>query len=162
MIYWFYGQPGSGKTTLGNALENRLLNDDPSLKIVKLDGDELREIFNNKDYTPTGRKTNMKQVTDIVRFLSSKGFVVIVSVVAPYLESREVISDLNPTMIYLWTDMVRGREHFATKDMQIGENDYQLKTDEPDQEFDGLVLKSKSIDKCLDEVINFSKNKEKQ
>jgi len=97
-----------------------------------------------------------------VTILSSKGFVVIVSVVAPYLESREVISDLNPTMIYLWTDMVRGREHFATKDMEIGENDYQLKTDEPDQEFDGLVLKSKSIDKCLDEVINFSKNKEKQ
>ena len=157
MIYWFYGQPGSGKTTLGNALENRLLNGDPSLKIVKLDGDELREIFNNKDYTPTGRKRNMKQVTDIVRFLSSKGFVVIVSVVAPYLESREVISDLNPTMIYLWTDMVRGREHFATKDMEIGENDYQLKTDEPDQEFDGLVLKSKSIDKCLDEVIIFQK-----
>lgn len=162
MIYWFYGQPGSGKTTLGNALEDRLLNDDPNLKTIRLDGDELREIFNNKDYTPTGRKRNMKQVTDIIRFLSNKGFVVIVSVVAPYLESREVISDLNPTMIYLWTDMVRGREHFATKDMQIGENDYQLKTDEPDIKFGELALKSKSIDKCLDEVINFSKNKEKQ
>ena len=157
MIYWFYGQPGAGKTTLANALEKRLLSEDPSLRTVRIDGDDMREIFNNKDYTPEGRKRNMKQVNDIIRFLSKKGFVVIVSVVAPYLESREQIRDLDPTMVYLWTDMVRGREHYATKDMQIGKDDYELKTDEPDKEFDGLTIKNKSIDKCLDEVIEFSK-----
>ena len=29
MIYWFYGQPGAGKTTLGNALEERLNKKSP-------------------------------------------------------------------------------------------------------------------------------------
>ena len=41
--------------------------------------------------------------------------------------------------------------------MQIGKDDYQLKTDEPDKGFDGLTMKNKSIAKCLDEVIEFSK-----
>ena len=50
MIYWFYGQPGAGKTTLGNALQERLNKKSPHLKIIRIDGDEMREIFQNKDY----------------------------------------------------------------------------------------------------------------
>ena len=42
MIYWFYGQPGAGKTTLANALNLRING-------IQVDGDDVRNVFNNKD-----------------------------------------------------------------------------------------------------------------
>ena len=159
MIYWFYGQPGAGKTTLAKALEKQLLKKDPSLKTIIIDGDETRAVFNNKDYTPEGRRKNMKTITDIIRFLYNKNFTVIVSVVAPYLVSRDEIKDLNPLMVYLWTDMIRGREHYRVEDMEIGGQDYQLRTDELDKS--KLILKFKSIEKCLEEINSFLKKEKK-
>ena len=42
MIYWCYGQPGDGKTTLANALNLRI-------NAIQDDGDEVRSGFNKKD-----------------------------------------------------------------------------------------------------------------
>ena len=52
MIYWFTGQPGSGKTTLANALMERL----NTKNMLHIDGDGLRDIFKNYDYTNVGRE----------------------------------------------------------------------------------------------------------
>ena len=45
MIFWFTGQPGSGKTTLGKALVDKL--DD----VFHIDGDDLRGLSANVDYS---------------------------------------------------------------------------------------------------------------
>ena len=45
MIYWFVGQPGSGKTILANLLKDNIFP-----HAFRIDGDEMREIFQNKDY----------------------------------------------------------------------------------------------------------------
>ena len=50
MIYWFTGQPGAGKTVLANALKQQLEN------TFHIDGDDLRDIFDNKDYSEAGTK----------------------------------------------------------------------------------------------------------
>ena len=44
MIIWLTGQPGSGKTTLANEIIKKMKSDDPSIKIINLDGDDLRTI----------------------------------------------------------------------------------------------------------------------
>ena len=49
MIFWFTGQPGSGKTTLGKALLEKL-ND-----AFHIDGDDLRGLSANVDYSEQGR-----------------------------------------------------------------------------------------------------------
>ena len=56
MIIWLTGQPGSGKTTLANSLISNIKKDN-SIKIINLDGDDLRSINKNKDYSKEGRIT---------------------------------------------------------------------------------------------------------
>lgn len=128
MIYWFYGQPGSGKTTLGNALKEKLLNHYEYSNIIRIDGDEMRNIFQNKDYSEQGRRNNLRKVNDLIRFLYHKDYTVIVSVVAPYKDVRDEIKDLNPIMIYLHTSEIRGREDYFAKDLVVGEDDIQIDT----------------------------------
>ena len=48
MIYWFTGQPGAGKTTLSKHLISYLENTE---KVIHIDGDDLRLIFENKDFS---------------------------------------------------------------------------------------------------------------
>jgi len=126
MIYWFYGQPGSGKTTLGDALGKVL--DNGINKVIRIDGDEMRSIFKNTDYSEEGRKKNLRKVNDLIRFLYHKNFTVIVSVVAPFMDVREEIKDLDPIMIYLHTSEIRGREKYFADNFEVGKKDKHIDT----------------------------------
>ncbi len=88
MIVVFYGQPSSGKTTLAKLLQERIfLQNQPTPVII--DGDEVRAIFKNTDYTKEGRLNNLKRISDIGTFLNSKYNLVIISAVYPIQEARE-------------------------------------------------------------------------
>ena len=67
MIYLLYGQPASGKTTLGKLLAGHL--DTPFI----IDGDEFREMFTNKNYGREGREENIKNANAVSTFLNKKG-----------------------------------------------------------------------------------------
>jgi adenylylsulfate kinase len=121
MIYWFYGQPGAGKTTLSNALNLRI-------NAIQIDGDDVRSVFNNQDYSKEGRIKNLTLINNIVRFLDHKGFNVIVSVVSPYKEIRDQLLDLDIKYFYVCTTEIRGKENYFAKDFEIGENDCILDT----------------------------------
>ena len=84
MIYWFTGQPGSGKTTLAIELLKHLPTNS-----IHIDGDDLRLIFDNKDYSETGRRKNIERAQDIALFLNRKGHDVVVSLVSPYKDQRD-------------------------------------------------------------------------
>ena len=66
MIYVLYGQPGSGKTTLGKLLASHL--DTPFI----IDGDEFREMFTNTNYDREGREENIKNANAVATYLNKK------------------------------------------------------------------------------------------
>ena len=82
MIYWFTGQPAHGKTVLANMLKEELPN------AFRIDGDEMRELFTNKDYSINGRVVNVGTAQKIAHYLHNQGHDVIVSLVAPYIDQR--------------------------------------------------------------------------
>ena len=67
MIYVLYGQPASGKTTLGRLLAEHL--ETPFL----IDGDEFREMFTNKNYGREGREENISNANAVATYLNKKG-----------------------------------------------------------------------------------------
>lgn len=121
MIIVLFGQPCSGKSTLANKL----------IEKVKLshsiDGDVLREIFSNKDYSKEGRIRNLNRASDIAVYLDSvvskqrPDSLVILSLVYPYKEARDYLNSLssNVKWIYLTYDEERGRENYHVKDFDI-------------------------------------------
>ena len=84
MIYWLTGQPGAGKTTLAGWIMASFPN-----KSMSIDGDDIREIFINKDYSEVGRRKNIEKAQTLAKFLHHKGFTVVVSLVSPYRDQRE-------------------------------------------------------------------------
>jgi adenylylsulfate kinase len=121
MIYYLIGQPHAGKTTLSKLLKQHLYPQN----IIQIDGDEIRDIFQNKDYSEEGRRKNIQRAQDIAKFLNAKGFDVIISLVSPYKDLRdELKSTSNVTEVYIHTTDVRGRESFHVENYEKPTEDY--------------------------------------
>jgi len=113
MIYLFTGQPGSGKTTLAKKLQFWLQTDKKNWRksVFHIDGDQLRELFPNTDYSKEGRYKNIAKAFDIAKYLDSCGNDVVISLVSPYRELRDKFkSECQVTEIYCHTKKIRGRE----------------------------------------------------
>lgn len=82
-VYWLTGLPCSGKTTIANELAKKL-------GAEVLDGDILRELTQNNDFSKEGRIKHMKRVA-ITANLLSKYTNVVVALVSPIREIREEI-----------------------------------------------------------------------
>ena len=110
---WLTGQPASGKTTLANLLLDKIEGS------YNIDGDDLRNLFHNKDYSREGRFANIRLGMSISGFLISKGLFPIVSLVSPYRELREEFKGKYEVLeVYLHTTEIRGREDFHVKDYE--------------------------------------------
>ena len=110
MIYWFTGQPAHGKTILAKKL-HRIK---PTAFMI--DGDDLRDLTTNKDYSINGRVNNVNTAQKIAHYLHNQGKDVIVALVAPYVDQREdfkkLIGTENMVEFYVHTNEPRERDHF--------------------------------------------------
>jgi len=112
MIYWLTGQPCAGKTTLAKMLEKHIVDN-----IYMIDGDNLRDLTTNKDYSINGRVSNVNTAQKIAHYLHNQGQDVIVALVSPYIDQREDFKKLlgdNIKEIYVHTSETRERDHFKS------------------------------------------------
>jgi adenylylsulfate kinase-like enzyme len=141
MIYWFTGQPGSGKTTLALALKAALQK--AGFPVVHLDGEFLRELMDNRDFSEPGRTRNILAAQKLASKLQSEGIVVVASFVSPYRKLREEFKKRHDVLeIYVHTTELRGREpHFAAG------------FEPPEADFVDVDTTAASVAACLEKVL---------
>ena len=141
-IYWFTGQPGSGKTTLAKAIIEKY----DFMEWFHIDGDDIRELFDNKDYSREGRMKNIQLAQQMAQYLHSKGKKVLVSLVSPYKEQRDEFKNKmgnNLIEVYVHTSETRGREKFFVEDYTA-----------PTDRFINICTDNTSIDNCIELILN--------
>ena len=122
---WLTGQPASGKTTLARMLIEKLQDSSTQHLYFNIDGDDLRDLFQNKDYSKKGREKNIRLGMSIAAYLINKGCIPVVSLVSPYIKLREEFkSKFNVLEVYLHTSELRGREDYFVSDYQPPESNY--------------------------------------
>ena len=141
MIYWFTGQPGHGKTTLAKAMLDHLAA--KGIEAFHVDGDDLRTLTTNADYSRGGRENNIRRAQLLAHYLQSKGHTVVVSLVAPYRDIREELkAAADVTEVYVHTTETRGREEKHASDYEA-----------PLTNFIDIDTTGKSVEESLQEVI---------
>jgi|TARA_X000000368_G_scaffold162289_1_gene127925 adenylylsulfate kinase len=141
---WLTGQPASGKTTLANLLINQLSKENQNKSYLNIDGDDLRNLFQNKDYSRKGREANIRLGMSIAAYLINKGSIPIISLVSPYRNLREEFkSKYNTLEIYLHTSEIRGRENYFAENYEP-----------PEVNFLDMDTTYNSEMESLDEILN--------
>jgi adenylylsulfate kinase len=145
MIIWLTGQPGSGKTTLSKQLIMNM-----GSNVFHIDGDDLRELFVNKDYSENGRRRNVELAQQIAEYLTNKNKHVIVSLVSPYKDQRDKFKEKMGNKlfeVYVHTSEERGREDFFVKDYEP-----------PTENFLDLDTTKRPIYTCTKLISEYAKN----
>ena len=148
MVYWFTGQPGAGKTVLGRKLHSFLKTEKRNWRrdVFHLDGDDLRELTMNKDYSEEGRVKNIRNAQMITEYLHNNGCDVVVSLVAPYRTLREEFKERigfdNFIEFYVHTTQKRERDKFKVKEYEQPEIEFidiDTTKDSPDISFSKII-----------------------
>jgi len=89
-MVFFTGLSGSGKSTIANALEQKLMT--LGIKTYILDGDNMRKGLNQDlSFSPEHRTENIRRIGEIGKLFVDAGIVVLAAFVAPYEKDRNTI-----------------------------------------------------------------------
>jgi len=86
MVYWITGKSSSGKTVYSKRLKRQL--EELGAKVLLLDGDVVRDQFDDKEYTDEGRLKHIMKIASFASLVEKQGFVVIIALLSPKKEWR--------------------------------------------------------------------------
>ena len=169
LLLWFTGLSGSGKSTIANALEQKLY--DIGVKTYSLDGDNIRKGINNDlTFSPQDRTENIRRIAEISNLMIDAGLVTLASFVSPYKKDRDnvrkIVKDVNFIEIFINTSIeecerrdIKGLYKKARtgeiKNMTGISAPYEV-PEKPDIE---IKTNKKSVEEAVNDIINFIKPK---
>jgi len=156
-VFWLTGLPCSGKTTIGKELVRRTNGE-------LLDGDDLRRIFNNQDFSHAGRRNHMLSVAQLA-YRFSKYAPVVVALVSPLEQVREEIKQSYPGMkeVYVKCSVeecerrdVKGMYAQARKGMIKNFTGLDASYDIPKSPWRTVNTERHTIDECVNQIMRQS------
>lgn len=94
VCYYIIGLPSAGKTTLANALRDKLLETE-TRPITILDGDVVRtHLSKGLSFSKEDRSTNVRRIGYVAMEIVKHGGIVICANIAPYEDDRQINRDL--------------------------------------------------------------------
>ncbi|MEE1838310.1 adenylyl-sulfate kinase [Streptomyces sp. NPDC088190] len=89
---WLTGLPSSGKTTIARAVAERLQA--VGRRVQVLDGDEIRKFLSaDLTFSREDRVAHVQRIGLVAEVLARNGVLVLVPVIAPYVDSREAVRE---------------------------------------------------------------------
>jgi adenylylsulfate kinase len=88
LTIWFTGLSSSGKTTISQAVREKLL--EGGYKVEWLDGDVVRQhISKGLGFSKEDRDENIRRIGFVAELLTRNGVIVLVSAISPYRAARD-------------------------------------------------------------------------
>ncbi len=93
VVLWFTGLSGSGKSTVANAVESKLLS--LGKHSYLLDGDNVRHGL-NKDlgFSDEDRVENIRRIGEVAKLFVDAGSIVLTAFISPFIADREQVREL--------------------------------------------------------------------
>ena len=93
VLVWFTGLSGSGKSTIANALERKLLA--RGCHTYLLDGDNVRHGLNRDlGFTAADRVENIRRIAEVGKLMVDAGLIVLAAFISPYRAERDMARQL--------------------------------------------------------------------
>lgn len=92
-VLWYTGLSGSGKSTVANEVEKKLL--DLGAKSYLLDGDNVRHGLNSDlGFTKEDREENIRRIGEVAKLFADSGTITGVAFISPYRADRKKARDI--------------------------------------------------------------------
>lgn len=166
-VIWLTGLSGSGKSTIGLALEKRLFQENFVAQL--LDGDNIRSGINkNLGFSEEDRRENIRRIAEIAKLYLSSGIITINSFISPTAETRniakEIVGDADFLEIYINAPMatcesrdVKGLYKKARAGEIQGFTGVNQAYEEPENPALELRTDVLSVDEAVDKLFTFLK-----
>ena len=95
---WICGLSGSGKTTIGQAVADKVG--------YLMDGDVLRDGLNiNLGHSVAGRRENIRRAAEVCKILNSAGVTVVAAFITPLTEFQRLVKMIIPNVKLVYLDV---------------------------------------------------------
>ncbi len=92
-VLWFTGLSGSGKSTIANALQKKLVA--AGRHTYLLDGDNVRHGLNRDlGFTDADRVENIRRVSEVSKLMADAGLITLVSFISPFRSERRMARNM--------------------------------------------------------------------
>ena len=92
-VIWLVGLSGSGKSSLANVVEQRLV--EANYHTYTLDGDNVRSGLNKDlDFSDDSRKENIRRIGELSNLMVDAGLITLSAFISPFAQERDLVKSI--------------------------------------------------------------------